>query len=189
MQRGFPREYGELEHVHELMAKRVAKLRIAAAEWQRDPALEKLSDAKNALGRDEREDVRLLEVDVGCVHDEGNALTHFVAETASKRVVALLGVHQGRAGDALFFGIEEHVHVLSREHVPIEATILDLVLAEAADLGVHGRSAEQRRDQRDGERDGATPATRPRAEASSEIPPESRQRGSARRGRRASCAR
>src|SRR5688572_1735486 len=176
MQRGFPREYGKLEHVHELMAERVAKLRIAAAEWQRDTALEKLSDAKYSLGRNERENVRLLEVDVGCVHDEGNALTHFVPEAASQRVVALLGVHQSRASDALLFRIEEHVDVLSREHVPIELTILDLVLAEAADLREPARSAEQRRDQRDGERDCATPAARLRGAASSEIPPESQQR-------------
>src|SRR5688572_10555784 len=129
MQFGFAREYRELEDVHELVAKGVAELGVASPKWKRNTSLEELGDAKDSLRRHEGKDVRLLEVDVRRIDDERNALANLVAETARERIVALLGVHEGRAGDAVFLGIEEDIDVLAGEHVPIEAPILNLVLA------------------------------------------------------------
>ncbi len=189
MQCGLAREDGELEDVDELVAQRVAEFRVTAPERQRHSSLQEFSDTENSLRRDEGEDVRLLEVDVGGVDDERNALADFVAEPSRERVVTLLGVDERGARDAFFLRIEKDIDVLAGNDVPIEATILDLVLAEPADLRSGRRKSQSYKRQRSEKDARATPADPRRAAASVGIPTESSPRGFPCRGRPASCAR
>jgi hypothetical protein len=158
VERRFAGKHRELEDVHELMAQRVAELGVAPSERKRDASLEKLGDAENSFRRYEGQDVRLLEVHVRRINDQRNALPDLVAESARKRIVALLRVHECGARDAFFFRIKEDVDVLPGEHVPIETPVLNLVLAEPPDLRVSGRNNDRRERQCGEERASFTPA-------------------------------
>ncbi len=66
--------------MNQLVLDRVAELRVAAAERQRDAALEIFGDAQNAFRRHERQHVRLLEIRMRRVHDQRDAMTDRVVE-------------------------------------------------------------------------------------------------------------
>ncbi len=59
----------QLEDVRQLVANRVAKLGVAAPERQGDAAPQELGHPKQPFGRNERQDVRLLEIAVRRIHN------------------------------------------------------------------------------------------------------------------------
>ena len=138
----------QLEDMHQLVADGMAEVAVAPGEREGDPALQELRDAEQALRRHEGEHVRLLEVGVRGVDDERHAALHVVCEAALQHAVALLGVSERHATQLVLFRIEVEVHVLTAQHAPIEAAVLDLVLPEVAELGRRrrgeGREEEQR---------------------------------------------
>ena len=143
-----PRErlHGEtqLKDVHQLVTDGVPELGVAAAERECDPALQKLGDAEQAFGGNERQDVRLLEVRMRCIHDQGDAARDGMVEAPLERVVALLGIGQCDAAQLFFFRIVVEIDVLAAQHAPVKAAVLDLVLTEVAVLREQGGSAEDR---------------------------------------------
>ena len=58
-----------------------------------------------------------------------------VIEAPLQGGVALFRVRQGHPPELLFLGIVVEIHMLAAQHVPVEAAILNLVLAEGAELG------------------------------------------------------
>ena len=129
------RREAQLVDVHELVTDRMPEFGVAAAERQRDAALEKLGDTKQPFGRNERQDVGLLEIAVRRVDNERNASSNCVIETALKRIVTLFGVRQRHPPQLFFFGIVIEVDMLAAQHAPIKAAVLNLVLPEVAVLG------------------------------------------------------
>ena len=125
----------QLEDVHQLVADRVPKLGIAPAERQRHSTPQELGDAEQALGRDERQDVGLLEIAVRGIHDQRDAPRDRVVEASLERVVTLFRVRQRHAAQLFLFGIVVEVDVLAAQHTPIKAAVLNLVLPEVAVLG------------------------------------------------------
>ena len=141
----------ELKHVHQLVPQGVAELGIAAGERQRDALLQELRDAEQPLRRHERQDVGLLEIGVRRIDDERDAPRGMVVEASLQDPVALFGEGERDATELLLFRIVVQVHVLAAQHVPVEAAILDLVLAEVAELG-GPRAGKQREQDRSAER-------------------------------------
>ena len=148
-----PEHFGleaQLEDVDQLMPQGVAEVGVAACERQGDAALQELGDAEQALGRDEGQDVGLLEVGVGSVDDQRNAAAHRVVEAPRQHGVALFGIAERHAAELLFFRIEVEVHVVAAQHPPIKAAVLHLVLAEVAELGGGGGRERRQRDEQEG---------------------------------------
>ena len=125
----------QLEDVHQLVTDRMPEFGVVAAERQRDATLQKLRDPQQPFGRDERQDVGLLEIAVRCVHDQRDAPRDGVVEAPLERVVARLGVRQRHAAQLFFFGIVVEVDVLAAQDAPVKPAVLDLVLPEVAVLG------------------------------------------------------
>ena len=138
-----------LEGVDQLVGQRVLELRIGAGEEQHDAVADPLGDARGAFGDLELEDVRLLEIGLGRVEDQGLPALPIVAEDLRQTRVRPLrhagGVHHRR----LFLRIVVDVEVLGLEHLEVEIVVLDLVLSE---LSVGGRGDEQSDDDCRGER-------------------------------------
>ena len=120
----------QLEGVHQLVSDRVPELCVVAVERHRHPLLQELGDSEDTLGRDEREDVRLLEVGVRRVDDERDATGRREAELLLEVEEALLRVVESNAGELLLGRIEVEIDVRSAQHLPIESAVLHLVLAE-----------------------------------------------------------
>ena len=137
----------DLEHMHQLVAERVAELAVAAPERQRHATLQELRDAQQPLGRNEGQDVRLLEVRMGGVDNERDTPRDGMIEAPLERVIALLGIGERHPPQLLGVGVIVEVDVLTAEHVPIEAPVLDLVLAEVAELGGERRGERERQTQ------------------------------------------
>ena len=128
------RREAQLEDVHQLVTDRMPEFGVAAAERQRDATLQKLGDPQQPFGRDERQDIGLLEIAVRRVDDQWNAPRDGVVEAPLERVVARFGVRQRHAAQLFFFGIVVEVDVLAAQHPPLKAAVLDLVLSEVAVL-------------------------------------------------------
>ena len=80
--------------MHHLVPQRVPELGEVAPERQRHPALQEVGGAEQPLGRGERQDVGLLEIGVGGVHDQRDAGGDLMAELERQGVVARLGIGQ-----------------------------------------------------------------------------------------------
>ncbi len=126
----------ELEDVHHLVPERVPKLGEVPAEREGDPPLEEVGGAEQPFRWGERQDVGLLEVRVRRVDHERHPLGHVVPELDGQRVVARLGMGQGRGRELGFRGIVVEIHVRAAKDAPVQLAILDLVLAEAEELRV-----------------------------------------------------
>ncbi len=149
--RRFPVE-AQLEDVHQLVSQRVAEVGVAPGKRQRHAALQELGGAEQAFGRREGQDVGLFKVGVGGVNDQRHAAAHRVGEAPLQRVVARFGVRQRHPSQLLFFGIVVQIHMFAAQHAPVEAPILDLVLAEVPELRRGRRGEPGQQDDRGGER-------------------------------------
>ena len=75
------------------------------------------------------------------VDDEGNAPRHRVIEAPLEVVVALFRVGKRHAPELFLFRIVVQVDVFAAQDAPVELAILDLVLAEVAELRRQGGGA------------------------------------------------
>src|SRR2546430_9886251 len=91
----------------------LAEFRVAAAERQRDSSLQELRDPDQTLRRNKGKDVRLLEVSVRRVNDQGDTARDGVIEATLEAVVARFGVRQGDAAELFFFRIVVEIDVLA----------------------------------------------------------------------------
>ena len=91
----------------------VPEFGIAAAERQRHTPFQKFRRAQQPFGRNERQDVGLLEIGVRGVDDEGNAPRHGMIEAPLQIVVALFGIGQRHATELFFFRIVVKVDVFA----------------------------------------------------------------------------
>ena len=144
-------EQAQLEHVDQLVTQRMAEVGVAAGERQGHAAFQEFGGAEQPLGRHEREDVGLLEVSVRGIDDQRHSAADRVREPPLQHVVALLSVGERDPSQLFFFGIVVEVHVLAAEHAPVEAPILDLVLAEVPELRRGRRGEPRQQDDRGGE--------------------------------------
>ncbi len=140
------------------MAQRVPELGEVAPEWQRHPALQEIGGPEQSLGRRERQDVGLLEVGMGGVHDQRDAGGDLVAELEREGVVTRFGVGQCRRGQLGFGRVVVEIDVGSPDDPPVQLSVLDLVLAKGEELGVQGKAekaeeAEKRRERRERDKD------------------------------------
>src|SRR5437867_5658817 len=124
----------QLKDVDQLVANRVPEFGVAATERQRHTPFQEFRDAEQAFGRNERQDVGLLEIGMRSVDDEGNAPRHRVIEAPLEVVVALFRVGKRHAPELFLFRIVVQVDVFAAQDAPVELAILDLVLAEVAEL-------------------------------------------------------
>ena len=135
----------QLKDVGEFVAERVAELGQASPERQGDAALEEIGGAKQPLGRRERQDIGLLEVDVRGVDDERNPDADIVPELERQGVVARLGIGQRDGREIRFRGVVVQVDVRALQYAPVEPAVLDLVLVEGEELGRRAPERQERR--------------------------------------------
>src|SRR5690606_9310319 len=95
-----------------------------------DAPLQELEKPAYAVGDESRRDVRLLEVEVRRVEDEGNALAEAEGEAVLQLRVGLLREVRAVLGERLHLRVVVDVEVLGAEDVPVELLVLDLVTAE-----------------------------------------------------------
>jgi len=139
----------QLEDVHELVVDDVPEFAEGACVGEYDPSLRELGEALHALGEIEGADVRLFEVLMRGVDDHRDRADYLVLKLGLEVLVTLLGQRQGGAGDRLFFGIIEYLHVLAAEREPLEVVVLYFVLSERVALGVRGNRGRDARQGRD----------------------------------------
>ena len=137
------REPVEREHMGQLVADDPAEAAEVAVGRDHHAALEELEEAADAVGDKARRDVGALEVQVGRVEDDRDALDERHREAVLEARVRRLRLSGADARQRLRLGVVVDVEVLRAEHVPVEAVVLDLVAPER--LGVRGRGAERER--------------------------------------------
>jgi hypothetical protein len=108
----------------------VLEVAVASVERQSESALEKLGESGDTFGQEGSRQIGLLEVLVRRIDKKWNAARRPVPEQADEGVEALLGVGERHLRQRLLLGIVVNVHPFPREDVPIEVSVLDLVLAE-----------------------------------------------------------
>ncbi len=130
--------------MHELVRQHVLEVRVGAGERQDDPVLERLRDAPGALVEEDRERVRLLEVRVRGVQDDGLAFPELVLEhPGESRVGPLHHARRIQRRLALLL-VEVDVEVRGLDDLEVEGPVLDLVPPEV--LGrCRARTDQQRR--------------------------------------------
>jgi hypothetical protein len=142
-----PREAGyiELKCVHELVPEHVVRLVQRAREGKHDPSFQDFRDTARGFAELPEHCVRLLEVRVAGVQDQGLLTVELVVQETAYASVPSFGHATGLADDGLHLGIVIDVEVLGLEHLRIESLVLDLVAAEV--LGIRGRRQDDRAQQ------------------------------------------
>ena len=144
----------ELEGVHQLVANHVVRLRERPGERQHDAALEDLRHPARALTQLSRNRVRLLEIRVAGVQDQGLAPVQLVLEELGEAGVPALRQAPRLLGRRPLGRIVVHVEVVGLEDFEGEVPVLDLVASEVlggGGRGGHGKADDGRGEQR-GER-------------------------------------
>ena len=118
-----------LERVDELVAEHVIGLGEAAGKRQDHAAAIALRHAAGAFA-DLAEDVGLLKVRMRRVEDERLPAAQLVLQQPGQPRVPPLGHSRGKPHRGFFFRVVVDVEVLGREHLEVEALVLDLVPAE-----------------------------------------------------------
>src|SRR5690606_37760571 len=144
-------QLGDLEGVDQLVAQRLEELRVVAAEREGDPAFEVFREPEDALGDEARVEVRLLEVLVRRVDDEGDAFERMVPEPSRELLERFLGVGEGEPRDWLLLGVVVDVDVFAVEDVPLEVAVLDLVLPERDRLALSFRHGREQGEEQEGQ--------------------------------------
>jgi len=83
-----PEQNVDLEGVDQLVGEHVVQLGVGAGEGQEHPALQEFGDAAGADADQLRRDVRLLEVGVRGVEDEGDLRLDLMVEHATETAIA-----------------------------------------------------------------------------------------------------
>ena len=131
----------ELEGVDELVAQHVVGLGQGAGEGQDHAPLQDLGDAARPLAGRPAQDVRLLELRVAPVEDDGLSGGEGVAEHARVTRVPPLRHRRGALHRLALLRVVVDVEVVGLQHLKIESPIPDLVTAEV--LGGSGGGHEE----------------------------------------------
>ncbi len=131
------------------MREDVIEVAVRPREGQHHPALRVLGEPARSLPKKIRGDVRLLEVAVRGVENEGDLLFDLVPEDRAEARVGALGHPSGvDRGGALAF-VEVDPEMLGLDHRPLQVLVLDLVLAEVLGRAHSHTKPEQDQDQKD----------------------------------------
>ena len=116
--------------MHELVMNDMAKLLVISLEREDDAVLEELRYAADPLLEIFVDDVRLLEVVMRVVNDDGDALRDLVPERFADRGIGRFGDIRGKVGDVFAPLTEINVEVRGLHIEPFEFRVLDFILSE-----------------------------------------------------------
>src|SRR5829696_9234932 len=110
----------QLKDMDHLVPQRVAELREVATKRQSDPPLEEVGGTQQPRGRGERQDIRLFEIGVRGVHDQGYPSRDIMPKLEREGVVARLGIRKRSGRQLGFGGVIVEVDMRSPNDPPIE---------------------------------------------------------------------
>ena len=139
-----------LKGVHQLVTDDVVGLGQPARKGQDDAAFPTLGHATRALADLTVERVGLLEMRMCGVKDELLAAVQLVLQELRQARVPPLSHPRGDADGGFLFWVVVDVEVLAREHLEVEALILDLVAAKVLRSSRDGRTQQNGRNQDSG---------------------------------------
>ena len=145
------RQLVEREHVDQFVPDDALEAVQVAVGRDHDAALEELEEAADAVRDEARRHVGLLEVQVGRVEDDRDAVRQRQVEARLQRVVPVLGRLGADGREVLGLGVVVDVEVLRFEDVPLEAVVLDLVAPEPLRARRGGQPQEGQRDEEESE--------------------------------------
>ncbi len=131
-----------LERVDEFVAEDVVGLGVGPRQRHRDALLQALGHAARALADEAADGVRLLEVRVVGVEEDGLLVAERVQVGAAVALVPALGHPSGVADGLLGLGVVVDLEVLGLERPELEAVVLHLVAPEVLRLGGRRGGAE-----------------------------------------------
>ena len=132
-----------LEPVHDLVAEHVIVLGVEAGERHDDSRAQPFGDAAGTLIDEATDDVRLLEVGVVRVEDDG-LLRERVRQPVRESRVPPFGHAGGVGGRQRLRGIPVNVEVVRAKDPEIEGLVLDLVASEVLSRERGGRERGER---------------------------------------------
>jgi len=106
------------------------KVGIRAVEGNNHPSLVELGEPCHALGNQVGNHVGLLEVCRGAVDDQRDFTEDVVVKLILQNLVAFLRQVSGNLGYLLFLGVEVDIEMLRSQNMPLEVSIVNLILPE-----------------------------------------------------------